>query len=88
MIIIKKSDVKNHLSARLRDHHYLDKPASQADTTGFSVVELEAIKARQSEFVEDYFAQHAIDGKPMTQGADSPDFNGPQAPAASKGAQS
>lgn len=39
MSLIKKSDVKNHLSAHLHQGNHLYHPASQPDATGFSGVE-------------------------------------------------
>jgi hypothetical protein len=36
MSVIKKSDVKNHLSIRNRNGIHLHRPASQPDATGFS----------------------------------------------------
>ncbi|MGA8042424.1 MAG: hypothetical protein WCA37_06430 [Terracidiphilus sp.] len=39
MSLIKKSDVKNHLSARRHNGNHLYRPVSQPDATGFSGVE-------------------------------------------------
>jgi hypothetical protein len=88
MSLIEKSDVKNHPSARYHKEIYLGRRASQPGATGFSVNELDAENTKQSEFVQDYSAEHAVAGMPVTSAKDSTGFIGPQAPAASKSAQS
>ena len=44
MSLIKKSDVKNHLSPRYRTKIHLCPPVSQPDATGYSVAEPDAIR--------------------------------------------
>jgi hypothetical protein len=87
MSLIKKSDVENHIAPRHRKEIRLSRHESRPDATGFSVAELNAVNAEQSEFVVDYSAEHAIARMPVTQVVKSIDFIGPQAPAASKSAQ-
>jgi hypothetical protein len=62
MSLIKKSDVKNHLSPRFRTKIHLCEPESQPDATGYSVVEPNASKANASSFAEDFFAEHSSSG--------------------------
>jgi hypothetical protein len=59
MSLIKKSDVKNHLSPRYRTKIHLCRPASQPDATGYSVAEPDAIKANPSDFAEDFVVEHS-----------------------------
>ncbi len=87
MNLIKKSGVKNHISSSHRKEIRLCRPENRPDATGSSVAELNAGNAKQSEFVEDYSAEHMIVDMPVTPAVDSIYFIGPQAPAASKSAQ-
>ena len=50
MSLIKKSDVKNHLSPHFRTKIHLCEPVSQPDATGYSVAEPDAINANPSQF--------------------------------------
>jgi hypothetical protein len=86
MSLIKKSDVKNHISSSRRKKG-LCRPESRSDATGFSVAGLNAVKAKQLKFIVDYSTEHAIAGVRVTPTANSTGFTGPQAPAASKSAQ-
>ena len=59
MSLVKKSDVKNHLSPRFRTKIHLNLPESQPDATGFSGAEPNAVKANPSNFAEDFVAEHS-----------------------------
>jgi hypothetical protein len=59
MSLIKKSDVKNHLSPRYRTKIHLCRPLSQPDATGYSVAEPDAIKTNPSDFTTDFVAEHS-----------------------------
>ena len=62
MSLVKKSDVKNHLSARFRDKIHLLNPESQPDATGFSEAESEeesATAATEAKFAKDFVADHS-----------------------------
>ena len=87
MSLVKKVDVKNHISSRFRKEIRLFRRESQPDATGSSVAEVKAANAKQSEFVEDYSAEHAVAGKLVTPKAEPGDFTSPQAPAALKSVQ-
>ncbi len=87
MSLIKKSDVKNHLSPRFRTKIHLCPPVSQPDATGFSVAEPDAIKANPSIFAEDFVAEHSSPGTDLAQGNPLIGSLGPQAPAVSKSVQ-
>jgi hypothetical protein len=85
--LIKKSDVKNHLSSRYRTKIHLCEPASQPDATGFSVAEPDTIKAKPStsagEFIAECLSSHlAVAPTEQVTGSSS----GP-APTVSKSAQ-
>ena len=87
MSLIKKSDVKNHLSPRYRTKIHLCQPESQPDATGFSVAEPDAIKANPSSFAEDFVAEHSSSGAAVAPADPVPGSIRPQAPTASKSAQ-
>lgn len=63
MSIIKKSDVKNHVSARHSTQIHLRQPESQPDATGFSAAELGAVQSGPSIFTEDLLAKHSFSRK-------------------------
>jgi hypothetical protein len=52
MSLIKKSDVKNHLSAHHRTEIHLARPESQSDATGFAHEEGDAEDPKVSDPVE------------------------------------
>jgi hypothetical protein len=56
---IRQSDVKNHLSARVRTKIHLCEPMSQPDATGFSGIEPQATKAETSAFADDFVVEHS-----------------------------
>ena len=64
MSLIKKSDVKNHLSLRYRTQIHLSQPESQPDATGFSVVEMGKVQSDRSTFAEDFVAEHLLLASP------------------------
>ena len=80
MSLIKKSDVKNHLSARHHNRMHLA-PASQPDATGFSGTNQESVKTNGADFTQDLAAEEMT--APLTgAGLDSStDSSTPQAPA-------
>lgn len=68
MTLIKKSDVKNHLSAR----RYKGSPlhlvmTSQPDATGFSGTEKSTVEAAPSGFMQDFTADHTTASKIVAQ---------------------
>jgi hypothetical protein len=87
MILIKKSDVKNHLSARHRTEIHLQPPASQPDATGFSGTEPEAIKANSSDFAEDFVTEHSSSRLAAAPAEQVTGSSKPQAITATKSAQ-
>ncbi len=87
MSLIKKSDVKNHLSARYRKEVHLGKQVSQPDATGFSKAEPGAGKVKPSVFAEDFNVEHSFPCTGVAPSDPLTDSNCPQAPAASKSAQ-
>ncbi len=58
MSLVKKSDVKNHLSPRHHKGIHLASP-SQPDATGFSADAPGAIAADPSSVVENFVAEHS-----------------------------
>jgi len=52
MSLIKKADVKNHLSARHRTEIHLARPESQSDATGFAHEEYAREDSKVNESVE------------------------------------
>jgi hypothetical protein len=52
MSLIKKADVKNHLSARHRTEIHLTRPESQSDATGFAHEESASEGPQGSESIE------------------------------------
>lgn len=62
MSLIKKSDVKNHLSPRYRTKIHLCELGGPSGTTGSVVDQPEAIEARPSTFAKDFTADHSSSG--------------------------
>ncbi len=52
MSLIKKADVKNHLSARHRTEIHLARPEGQSDATGFAHEESESEDPKATDSVE------------------------------------
>ncbi len=86
MSLVKKSDVKNHLTIRYRTQIHLCEPASQPDATGFSVAESDTAQSGPSIFSEDFIAEHSSFA---IVAPDNPSIDsiGPQDLAASKSVQ-
>jgi len=59
MSLVKRSDVKNHLSLKFRTKIHLCAPESQPDATGFSGAECDTDKANVSGFASDFVAEHS-----------------------------
>lgn len=87
MSLIKKSDVKNHLSSRYRTQIHLCQPESQPDATAFSVAEPDAIQANSLNFAADFVAEHSSSGTALAQGNPLIGAIGLQAPSTSKNVQ-
>lgn len=87
MSLIKKSDVKNHLSARFRKQVHLDQLASQPDSTGFSQDEPGAGKVRISDFAQDFQADHSHPDAALAPSEPLAGSIGSKAPAVSKSAK-
>lgn len=87
MSLIKKSDAKNHLSARYRKEVHLGKRGSQPDATGFSRAEPGAGRINPSDPAKNCHAEHSFSGTALEPSDRLTDSNRPQAPAASKSAQ-
>lgn len=66
--LIKKSDVKNHLSLRYRTRIHVSELESQPDATGFSAAEPDAIQATPFNCAGDSAAQHLSSGTALAQG--------------------
>lgn len=87
MSLVKKSDVKNHLSPRHRTQIHLCQPASQPDATGFSAAETGEVQAGSSEFATDLVAEHASSGTVLAQCSPLAGSAGPQPPKNLKSVQ-
>ncbi len=87
MSLIKKSDVKNHLSPRHRTQIHLCQPESQPDATGFSVAEPDATKANPSSFTDDFVAEHSSSGTSIAPAGPVPGSLRPRAAIVPKSAQ-
>jgi hypothetical protein len=83
MSLIKKSDVKNHLSNRHRNRNgiHLQPPASQPDATGFSGEQSERADSSATNTVEEQ------GNRPSASGLEKPDSSGLVTAADSKSAQ-
>ena len=68
MSLIKKSDVKNHLSAKYRAHMHLA-PASEPDATGFSGTAPAAVAVKETG------SSQALAGHPPPSGAPAAPFD-------------
>jgi hypothetical protein len=87
MSIVKKSDVKNHLSPFFRTQIHLCPPESQPDATGFSAAEADAVQASALSFAEDFVQEHSTPGTVLAQDDPAMGSYGPQTPATSKRVQ-
>jgi hypothetical protein len=86
--LIKKSDVKNHLSPRHRTEIHLCPPESQPDATGFSAAESSPDQPDASDSAKDLVAEHSSSGSSLAQGNPLIGSIGSQAPATSESVQS
>jgi hypothetical protein len=85
--LIKKSDVKNHLSPRHRTQIHLCPPESQPDATGFSAVESGTDQPDASDSAKDLDAERSSSGSALAQDSPLIGSMGPQTPAKSKSVQ-
>jgi len=84
MSLIRKSDVKNHLSPRYRTEIHLSLPA---DAAGSPLTGPDVIKAIPSGFDRDFFAEHTSSRNSPAPGDGVTDATSPVATAASKSVQ-
>jgi hypothetical protein len=82
--LIRKSDVKNHLSPRHRTEIHLCAPESQPDATGYSAVESGAVQADASNSAQDRVAELSSSGRAPAPGNPGIGAIGPQSAATSK----
>jgi hypothetical protein len=82
--LIKKSDVKNHLSPRHRTEIHLCPPESQPDATGFSAAEAGTVQPDASNSAQDRIAELSSSGRAPAPGNPGIGAIGSQAPATSK----
>jgi hypothetical protein len=87
MSILKKGDVKNHLSPRFRTQIHLCPPESAPDATGYSVAETDTIQASAPSFAEDFVQEHSTPGTVLAQDNPVMGAYGPQTPETSKRVQ-
>jgi hypothetical protein len=87
MSLVKRSDVKNHLSPRYRTKIHPWPLLSQPDATGFSVAESDTFSANASEFAKDYVGEHSSSGVAVAPTDPVAGLIRPQAPAPSKRAR-
>jgi hypothetical protein len=64
-LLNRKSDVKNHLSARRHKANPLDRPLNQPGEQVIAPVEHDAIKANSSDFAEDFNVEHSSSSHSM-----------------------
>ncbi len=87
MSLIKKSDVKNHLSPRHRTQIHLCPPESQPDATGFSAVEPGTVQADGSDSNRHLDAERSFTGTALAQGNSLIGAISPGVPPKSKSVQ-
>jgi hypothetical protein len=80
MTFIKKSDVKNHLSARQHSHIHLA-PVSQPDATGFSGTNQVPVENSGPGFTQDFTGDHTTSSTNFAPSDNSTVRPRPQAPA-------
>lgn len=68
MSLIKKSDVKNHLSARHQNRIHIA-PKSEPDATGFSGTSQAPMETDRSGFNQDFTGDHTISGPSLAPSA-------------------
>lgn len=62
MSLIKKSDVKNHLSPRHRTKIHLCEPEMPSGTIGSAVAQRDGTETKPSNFAKDFIAEHSSSG--------------------------
>lgn len=87
MSLIKKSDVKNHLSSRHRTKIQLSEPASLPDATGYSGAEPDATDESPSAFTGDSSAEHTIAVMPAIPASKPADTTDSRVPETSRNAR-
>ena len=87
MSLLRKSDVKNHLSPRLRTEIYLCPTRSRTHAIGFSVAEPDTTNTSLPAFAEDFIAEHSSPGKDLVPADLATNSIGLPAPAIMKSAQ-
>jgi hypothetical protein len=87
MSLIKKCDVKNHLSARHQRDIYLCPPGGRPSAPGLSRAEPEAVETIPSVFAEDFLSEHSSPGVSPAPTDQLTDSIKPQKTAAYKSAQ-
>jgi len=87
MSLIKKSDVKNHLSPRHRTKIHLCEPVDQVAAIDYAVAAPDATTAELSPFANDYSTEHTISGVASTPTANLTSPTLPRAPERSKSVQ-
>src|ERR1019366_5944604 len=82
MSILKKSDVKNHLSVRRDKVQHSLRPVCHTEGTNFSEMESRLASANPLPFVEDFNLEHFFSGISITQVviSASSDFTEPRTP--------
>lgn len=86
MSLIKKSDVKNHLSPRHGTKIHLRAPERPSGPTGSAVAQPGAIEAKPSAFANDFIADHSS-GIALAPTDSVTSSSGTLAPATSKSAR-
>lgn len=82
--IIRKSDVKNHLSPRHRTQIHLCPPESQPDATGFSTAESGAVLPDAPDAAKDLVTERSSSGSSPAEGKPLIGSIGPRASATTK----
>jgi hypothetical protein len=79
--LIKKSDIKNHLSARHHKRIHIV-PVSQPDATGFSGTNQAPVETSEAAFKQDFIADHTTSGTAVAPCDGSIGSPQPETPAA------
>ena len=87
MSLIKKADVKNHLSARHRTEIHLYRPGSQPDATGFAGEGSESANSQMKDLAEKPLDQPAPTQLDSPSNATGSDSSHVAAPVTSKSAR-
>lgn len=87
MSLVKKSDVKNHLSLRYRTQIHLCQPESQPDASGFSTAETDAVQLNPLNGAEGFAAERSFSGIALAPDNPLIDSIASQAPAVSRSVQ-